>query len=186
MDTLSHSIDVSCAVEVFIAAALLHKELPDRSDFSIQEIVKRASIENLNGEFRPGIHVHASQHCIANRVPNPSKHRMLFATGKHTRRLLQRGDEVHPARTGKIFPDEHEIPPQYLPLLAWAKARYETAKGVTVHKITSTSASLAETTQPKNEARWLESLFELQGLGKEIWKDIDPDEYVRQLREDWE
>jgi hypothetical protein len=31
---------------------------------------------------------------------------------------------------------------------------------------------------------WLQGLFELRGLGKEIWEGIDPDEYVRVLRED--
>jgi len=43
--------------------------------------------------------------------------------------------------------------------------------------------------QPGNSAtadRWLGSLFELEGLGKEHWKDIDPDDFVRQLREGWE
>lgn len=34
--------------------------------------------------------------------------------------------------------------------------------------------------------RWLESLFELKGLGTEIWKGIDPDEYIRQLRDGWD
>ncbi len=29
-------------------------------------------------------------------------------------------------------------------------------------------------------------ILAMRGLGKEIWADIDADEYVRQLREDWE
>jgi hypothetical protein len=29
------------------------------------------------------------------------------------------------------------------------------------------------------------SLLELSGLGKEIWQDIDVDEYIRQERESW-
>src|SRR5208337_5107748 len=118
-------IDVSCAVEVFLATALLHREKPGQSDFTIQEIVNRAGRENIAGEMRSGVNVHASQHCVANRVPNPAKHRMLFATGKHTRRLLLPGDEVHPGRTGKIFPVPDEIPEKYLSLLEWAKQRYE-------------------------------------------------------------
>ena len=121
-------IDVSCAVEVFLATALLHREKPEREDFEIREIVNRASRENITGEMRSGVNVHASQHCVANRAPNPAKHRMLFATGKHTRRLLLPGDEVHPGRTGKIFPETDEIPEKYQPLLEWAKQRYE--KGV--------------------------------------------------------
>lgn len=30
------------------------------------------------------------------------------------------------------------------------------------------------------------SLLELEGLGAEIWKGIDPDEYVNELRNEWE
>ena len=95
---------ITCAVEVFIATALLHKENPERKDFTIQEIVNRAARENLAGELRSGVSVHASQHCVANRAPNPANNRMLFATGRSTRRLLLPGDQVHPGRTGRIFP----------------------------------------------------------------------------------
>jgi len=28
-------------------------------------------------------------------------------------------------------------------------------------------------------------LEQLKGLGKNIWKDIDPDKYIQQLRADW-
>jgi hypothetical protein len=34
--------------------------------------------------------------------------------------------------------------------------------------------------------RWLESLFEMEGLGREALAGVDPDEYVRKLREGWE
>lgn len=30
------------------------------------------------------------------------------------------------------------------------------------------------------------NIFELHGLGKEIWKDIDANEYVKRLRDEWE
>jgi hypothetical protein len=32
----------------------------------------------------------------------------------------------------------------------------------------------------------LESLLEIEGLGQEYWKNVDPDEFVRKLREGWE
>jgi hypothetical protein len=32
----------------------------------------------------------------------------------------------------------------------------------------------------------LESLLEMEGLGQEYWKNVDPDEFVRKLREGWE
>lgn len=31
----------------------------------------------------------------------------------------------------------------------------------------------------------LAAVKELKGLGKEIWQDIDPDQYVEELRRDW-
>lgn len=186
MNSKSVLEDVSCAVEVFVATALLHREQPDRNDFSIREIVTRAASENITGEIRSGVNVHASQHCVANRAPNPARHRMLFATGKHTRRLLLPGDEAHPDRTGKIFPEAAELPDRYLPLLEWAKSRYESARHETgAGQRTGAENDAVTAGKPESEVRWLQSLFELEGLGKEYWKDVDPDEFVRQLREGW-
>ena len=81
------------------------RENPGREDFTLTEIVKRAERENLFGEVRPGVRVHASLHCVANRAPNPGRYRMLYATQANKRRLLMEGDAVHPQRNGKIFPD---------------------------------------------------------------------------------
>ena len=179
--------NVSCAVEVFLATALLHREQPAREDFTIQEIVSRAARENVTGEMRQGVSVHASQHCVANREPNPAKQRMLFATGKHTRRLLLPTDAVHPDRTGKIFPDPGELPERYLPLLEWAKVRYESAGSFSKKSnVSPANHPPDEGGNPATTGRWLEALFELQGLGKEHLEGTAPDEFVRQLREGWE
>ncbi len=181
-------IEVSCATEVFLAAALLHREQPEREDFSISEIVGRAAREGIAGEMRSGVNVHASQHCVANRAPNPAKHKMLFATGKHTRRLLLPGDRVDPQRTGKVFPNADEIPEKYLPLLEWAKKRYEDALPAIGPDQSAGDLGPAPSQNEQMEAaeQWLGTLFELEGLGKEYWKDADPDEFVRRLREGWE
>ncbi len=32
----------------------------------------------------------------------------------------------------------------------------------------------------------LESLLEMEGLGQEYWKNVNPDEFVRRFREGWE
>jgi len=190
---MTTATEVTCATEVFIATALLHREQPGRSDFTIQEIASRAARENITGEFRSGINVHASQHCVANRTPNPGRHRMLFATGKHTRRLLKKGDDVDPGRTGKIFPDRGEVPQRYSALLDWAKDRYERDNPIDAmpKRGSGTLSSGPLRLRPLNPGthpaeRWLESLFELEGLGKEHWKNVDPDEFVRELREGWE
>jgi len=177
--------EITCAAEVFLATALLHREQPERQDFTIGEIVSRAAREGLYGSLRSGINVHASLHCVANRPPNPAKHRMLFATGKHTRRLLLPGDEVHPGRTGKVFPDAGEVPERYLPLLNWAMERYEES-GIVLR--TRRSAEQPKTPRQRHETAegWLEGLLEMEGLGKEYWKGVNPDDFVRKLREGWE
>jgi hypothetical protein len=95
---------------------------------------------------------------------------MLYATGKRTRRLLLSSDDVHPKRTGKIFPDPEEVPPEYRDLIEWAKQRF-IGQGPR---------------QDPSRARWLDSVFQLFGLGKDLRNGEDPDEYVRRLREGWE
>jgi hypothetical protein len=189
---------ITCAAEVFISTALLHQEHPERKDFTIQEIVNRAARENLAGELRSGVSVHASQHCCANRAPNPANHRMLFATGRSTRRLLLPSDEVHPDRTGKIFPEAGELPEEYLPLLAWARERYDKARlgagmsdgdvNVLVRQLRESSyASPAKVAEEKEaEPRHLEGLLLARGIGAEMAAGIDPDDYLRELREGWE
>jgi hypothetical protein len=164
---MSTITDIRVADEVFIATALLHREQPDRPDFTVSEIVERAKKEDLTGELRPGVYVHASLHCVANKAPNPGKYRILYATGTRTRRLLRSGDDVHPLRDGKIWPNPQEIPPQFHKLIDWAQANFD-------------SPSQAP------PSKWLNSVLELRGTGKDLWAGDDPDQYVRSLREGWE
>lgn len=157
---------IKVADEVLIATALLHRENPEREDFTISEIVERAEKENLAGELRPGVRVHADLHCVANKPPNPARYRMLYATGKRTRRLLLSKDDVHPGRTGKVWPDPEDIPEQYRELIDWAKQRFGTGT-------------------PRRD-QWLSGVLQLRGLGRDLWRDEDADDYVRKLRENWE
>ncbi len=39
---------------------------------------------------------------------------------------------------------------------------------------------------PAEEAPKQHSIMELAGLGAEIWEGIDPQEYIRQLRSEWD
>ncbi len=156
---------IKVADEVFLATALLHRDHPERDDFTIREIVERAARENLFGELRPGVRVHASLHCVANRAPNPGRYRMLYATGKRTRRLLRSGDDVHPGRTRKIWPDREEVPESHRDLIDWARQRYGN--------------------DAPRRTRGLEGILQLRGMGRDLWRDEDPDEYVRKLREPW-
>jgi hypothetical protein len=158
---------IKVADEVWVATALLHRENPKQSDFTPKEITRRAEKEKIQGELRPGVYVHADQHCVANRPPKPGRYRMLFATAKTRRRLFRPGDPYHPDREGaKMVPEREELPPAYRYLLDWYQSEYATG--------TPGRAGAAD------------PILGLRGLGREIWAGEDPDEYVRQLREGWE
>lgn len=158
--------EIKVADEVFIATALLQRENPDRADFTIGEIVERVAREHLTAAIRPGVRIHASQQCVANRQPNPGRYRMLYATGTGTRRLFMAGDEVYHGRTGKIFPSQNEVPSKYRELIDWAKARYD-----------------AQTPEKRKK---FTGLLALRGIGKKYATSETADEYVARLREGWD
>ena len=164
--TTIQGIEIKVADEVFIATALLQREYPERSDFTVGEIVERAQQEHLSPVIRPGVRVHASQHCVANRPPNPGRYRMLYATGTGTRRLLNADDDIYPGRDGKIFPSPGEVPTRYKELIDWAKQRY----GV----------------EAREKGRKFSGLLALRGAGKKYAGPETPDEYVSRLREGWD
>lgn len=148
------------ADEVWIAAALLQRERPERADFSVEEIVARA---HALGFKRPGVYVHAVQHCVANRPPNPGRYRMLLESAPGRRRLYRPGDPSDPGRAGsKTTPKAEEMPPRWRDLLGWYEQWKRTARA-----------------EP-------DPLLALVGTGREIWADEHADEYIERLRRDWE
>ena len=175
---------ISCAVEVFIATALLHREIPERKEFTIQEIVNRAAQENFAGELRSGVSVHASQHCCANRAPNPANHRILFATGRSTRRLLLPGDEVHPSRTGKIFQSPTKCLRGIFPCWSGPKLVMSEEFKTIAHSVRDLPQKPA--VKPDSPPKHLQALLDLRLAGVHLANGEDPDDYVRRLREGWE
>jgi hypothetical protein len=154
------------ADEVWIATALLHKEHPDRADFANEEIIERVRREGLVRPVSPGVYVHISQHCVANRRPYPNRYRILFETSPGRRRLFRDGDPYHPQREGsKTTPEREELPPEYRNLLDWYR---EWNRNTVKDRI-------------KNDP-----LLALYGSGKDLWADEHADEYIRRLREGWE
>jgi hypothetical protein len=158
--------ELRVADEVWIAVALLHQEQPKRQDFSVEEIMERASKETRGEKLRPGIRVHINQHCVANRPPNPARYRMLIETAPGRRRLFRDGDNYDTAREGaKIIPSRADISSEYAGLLDW----YRTWSRPNVKD------------RIKNDP-----LLALRGSGKELWADEHADDYVRRLRKGWE
>ena len=90
---------------------------------------------------------------------------MLFATAPKMRRLFRDGDTHDSDRAGsKTRPDRKAIPVQYRELIDWYERDYRGRRDL------------------DNE----DPILKLRGLGAELWRDVDPDEYVRKLREGWE
>lgn len=157
---------IRVADEVWLAAALLHREHPQASDFLIEEIVDRARREGLQEPLRPGVYVHVVQHCVANRAPNPGRYRILFETSEGRRRLYRTGDAYHPDREGsKTTPEPDDLPNRYAGLLSWYRDWCKEAIQSSVEN---------------------DPLLKALGSGKHLWADEPADEYVRRLREGWE
>lgn len=153
---------VSVADEIWVATALLHREHPDRPDFTLSEIVERAQREGVAPEHRPGLRPHASRHCVANVPRSPASHRLLFETGKSRRRLFKPGDAFHPdRRAGRTHPAKQDLPERYHALVDWYLTQWDDG--------TETDPLLA-----------------LRGSWKTMLDGQSADDYVRELREGWE
>jgi hypothetical protein len=88
---------------------------------------------------------------------------MLTATGKSARRLFLPGDAYHPAReSAKTTPKRADVPEEYRNLLDWYQNEYV-----------------------KRHQAGRSSILSLIGLGRDLWNDEDPDQYVKRLREGW-
>ena len=156
---------IRVAAELWIATALLHRQYPNREDFTVREIVQQAEAKRLTGgPLRPGVQVFAYLHGVANKAPNSARDRILVETSKGRRRLFRPGDPYHPRRGGKGIPRADEIPAQYAELIHWYRREYvgEIDRG---------------TPDP---------ILSLRGLGKAIWSDEEADAYVHRIREGWE
>ena len=114
---------MTIANEIWIAAALLQHE--GRTDFSVSDVIDRVLQEPLD-QYRPGLQVHASNHCVASKAPNPSQHRFLHETGRGRRRLFRTGDDFHPnRRAGRTHPRADELPEKYRYLVKWYEDQYD-------------------------------------------------------------
>ena len=153
----------SVADEAWIATALLHREHPDRQDFTLQEIVRRAEQVAGPEPLRPGVRHHVSYHAVAQTRPNPGRHCLLFATARGRRRLFQPGDPRHPDRRGREVPQRDRLPPAYRSLVDWYRAEY-----------------VADAGQAPADP-----ILALRGVGRALWTDEEADAYVARLREGW-
>lgn len=160
------------ADELYLTLALLHREQPDREAFTVDELVQRARQEGFAA--RPdSLRAHAHGHAAANLAPGKNgRYRLIFKQEDRRIRLLRAGDYIHPDRHQKLFPEMADIPERYRELVEWAKHRWERSNG-------------NDAGEPGSPG-WLAGLHQLRGLGRDAWRGVDADQYVRELREGWE
>lgn len=157
--------EVKVADEVWIATALLHKEHPRQSSFSVEEIVARVKSEGITPSLRRGVYTHVQMHCVANRPPEPNRYRILFATAPGQRRLFRLGDPYDPQREGsKTVPSPEDIPEKYRHLLKWYQEWSASSSG---------------------KKGKFDALLSLIGSGRDLWAKEHADEYIHRMREGW-
>lgn len=159
---------ISAADLVWIATATLTRQHPDRSGFSHEEIRRKVyELEPTSGFEDATIRTHITSHCVANKKPDPGKHRKLTQNPEGSYRLYRPGDAHHQGRAdGKLLPDPNRIPQKYRELLDWYQAEYS---------------------QRVNREIQEDPILALAGVGKELWRDLGGGEkFIRELRESWE
>jgi hypothetical protein len=153
---------MKAADTVWVAAALLQRERGRDADMSVAEIVDRAA--ELNGASRSTLQTMASQHLVATARPSPDKYRMLTAVGRGRRRLYRPGDPVDPGRLDSpTHPEIGSLPAGYRELVDWYRS--ELAPGLDE-----------------------DPMEELVRYAREsgVWRGIDADQFVAELRAGWE
>ncbi len=160
--------DLLLADRIWISVALLHRELPEREDFSKDEIRRKLRDSDLAGGIKPGsVSAHLKEHLIANVPTTSTKYIMLYETRPGFLRLFRPGDPIdqcRQSRPAKQVPRREQIPLEYHSLLDW----YEGWS-----KQDSASSKFSWEDDP---------LIQLIGSGKHIWADEHADQYVENLR----
>ena len=120
-------MELKVADQAWIAGAILQRNHPERTDFSVGEIRKQA--EREFGALRPGVYQHIVNHGLAQATPAPATYRLFTQTERGRRRLFRPGDTENAGRrSGKTHPDPTQLPEKYRGLVDWYEKRYLTAK----------------------------------------------------------
>lgn len=110
------------ADQAWVAIALLHREHPERNDFTLEEIVRRA--EQEFGHLQAGVRQHIVSHGVAQNEPRPARLRMFTKTERSKRRLFREADSFNPRRTGRTHPNPNHLEQKYKSLVDWYLYEY--------------------------------------------------------------
>lgn len=171
---------MKAATMVWLVTAQLQRDDPER-EIPCAAVLGAIARAGWDGPKQSTIQAHVSGHCIATAKPSPDRHRLLTRTRRGYVRLFRIGDAEHPARAGgRILPDIDDVPTEYRYLLRWYQDTYLSAHSAQTELQCSPHG-------PQQALSLYEKGLDLQEWSRSTgaWKDVDPDEYVRNLREGW-
>ena len=138
------------------------------ADFAIDEIMTRARRETISRPLRArSFHVHLTQHCVANRPPNPGRWRILMESAPGRRRGCS-GRVIRTIQLARVqgrLPEPGDLPPEYGSAL----------------DLVSTGVRA-----PVPEEPGAGSSAGAPRTGRALWSDEPADTYIKRLREGWE
>jgi hypothetical protein len=166
---IEHDLGIKLADRIWIAVASLHQQMPERLDFTKNEIrEKLRELGLMEGLKTQSVAAHLKQHLVANVPPSSTKYRMLYESRPGYLRLFRPDDNIDPARQSrrptKQIPEQDELPAEYHGFLDWYQ---EWCHGANRRKPPNFDDDL---------------LIRLIGSGRHIWADEHADEYVENLR----
>ena len=157
------SMSLKAGDSVWVATAILQQQHPEESSFPVSEIVAKVKELGLTDREEISVYVHANQHCVANRPPNPAKLKMLIETADGERRLFCPGDRYDRQRDGRSTPKPSDLPVEYLPLLEWYRVWCDERRAGDCP---------------------VDPLLALRGSGRELWASEHADVYLENLRQE--
>ena len=157
---------MKAADQVWLAVAALERASGSASGFSASEIIEWIEESGCGSARRDTIRAHVSSHNLATAKPSPDRFRMLTRTSRGRVRLYRPGDPYHPDRAaGATAPESDTLPAEYRDLVDWYKGGRRTEDHAEADSLLRLAAFMRSTG---------------------VWRGIEPDAYVAELRAGWD
>lgn len=111
------SVECLPADELWLALADLIRHSDSQQSFAPAEILRRA--QELFGHSRSSWPAHLEIHNLANLPPESADFCLMVRLPEGTLRLFRPGDERHPLRRGRTYPDPQYLPSEFQPVVRW-------------------------------------------------------------------
>jgi hypothetical protein len=111
------SVECLPADELWLALADLTRHSHSQQSFAPRDILRRA--QEMFGHSRSSWPAHLEIHNLANIPPESADFSLMVRLPDGTLRLFRPGDERHPLRRGRTYPDQQYLPAELQQLVRW-------------------------------------------------------------------